>query len=234
MNQMDAQFLKGQILKITIVWLSIFILAGFVIAKNSTDRVTLSVFPETPKSGEPIVITFSFSNPIDKPSATSYILYINGEIAESGSVILAPQSDFKHQYAYANPLLRGEQVNFTLKTNSETGEHAKIVSLPAYPPQLMSSFVSFAAFSTSVMSTMISMEYFTDAFGSDKGVNTGIIISIILSAILIFLELSQAAKVNNEVSILSRYRINLRNLSMILIVIFMGMVFTRTIMILGY
>jgi hypothetical protein len=234
MNWHRASQYKGLTLKIAIIWLSIALLASFLITmKSNANPITLSIVPEVPKIKEPIVATFSISNSTDKPSNTSYQLYVNGKLVESGNMVVAQQSSSKHQYAYTNCLERGEQVNFTLKASSDTGNFLKVVSLPAYPPQLMSSFVSFAAFSTSVMSSMISTEYFNNAFGTTSGPNTGIIIAVILSALLIFLELSQAATADKGITILGHYRISLGNMAAILFIIFMGMVLTRTVMILA-
>ena len=82
--------------------------------KSNANPITLSIIPEVPKTGEPVVATFYISNSTDKPSATSYQLYANGQLVESGSMIVAQQSVSKHQYAYTNHLERGEQVNFAL------------------------------------------------------------------------------------------------------------------------
>ena len=235
MNWQSASQYKGLILKIAISWLSIALLASFLITmKSNANPITLSIIPEVPKTKEPVVATFSISNLTDKPATTSYHLYVNGKLVESGSMLVAQQGSSKHQYAYTNYLERGEQVNFILKAHSDTGNFIKVVSLPAYPPQLMSSFVSFAAFSTSVMSAMISMEYFNNTFGTtSSGLNTGIIIAIILSVLLIFLELSQAATADKGITILGHYRISLGNMAAILFIIFLGMVFTRMVMILA-
>ena len=234
MNKIKASQYKGLILKIAVVWLSIFLLVGFLIATKSTDSpITMYIIPEVPKTGEPIVATFNINNPSEEPVTTSYQLYVNSKLVESGSTTIAPRSSSKYQYAYKNYLERGEQVNFALKTNSDNGSFDKIVSLPAYPSQLMSSFVSFAAFSTSVMSSMLSMEYFTNTFGSTSGLNTGIIICIILIALLIFLELTQAITAGRRTAIISSYRIGFTTMSTILFIIFIGMVFTKVVMIIA-
>ncbi|MFC1932388.1 hypothetical protein ACFLXU_01990 [Chloroflexota bacterium] len=233
MNKQKSNQYKGLALKIGITWLCIFLLAGFFVAmKTNASPITMSIIPEVPKAGEPIVATFNMSNSTDEPSTTSYQLYVNGRLVESGSITVAPQTSSKHQYAYTNPLERGQQVNFVLETSSDSGSFVRAVSLPAYPPQLMSSFVSFAAFSTSVMSSMISSEYFTNTFGTTSGINTGIIISIILIALLVFLELTQAITTGKGITILSSYRVGLGNMTSILFIIFVGMVFTRVVMIL--
>jgi hypothetical protein len=235
MNWQRVSQYKGLILKVVIVWLSIALLASFLITmKSNANPVTLSIVPEVPKTKEPIVATFSISNSTDKPTTTSYQLYVNGKLVEIGSMVIAPQNSSKHQYTYTNCLQRGEQVNFTLRASSDTSNYLKVVSLPAYPPQLMSSFVSFAAFSTSVMSTMISMEYFNNTFGTTSGgLNTGIIIAVILIVLLIFLELSQTVTADKGITLIGHYRISLGNMSAILFIIFLGMVFTKTVMILA-
>ncbi len=225
---------QGIILKIAIVWLCVFLLLGFLIAsKVAASPITMSVIPEVPKTGEPVVATFNINNPSPESSTTSYQLYINGKLVESGMTTIAPYTGTKYQYAYRNSLERGEQVNFVLKTSSDDGDTEKIVSLPAYPSQLMSSFVSFAAFSTSVMSSMITMQYFNEAFGTTSGVNTGIIVAIVLIALLIFLELTQAVTAGKRNTILGSYRTSFTTVSTILFFIFIGMVFTRVVMILA-
>jgi hypothetical protein len=234
MSKQKVSLNKGLALKVGIIWLCIFLLSGFFIAtRANSNPITMSIIPEVPKEGEPVVATFDILNLTDKPSTTSYQLYINGRLAESGSIALAPQGSTRHQYAYTNSLERGKQVSFLLKTSSDGGDFVKAVSLPAYPPQLMSSFVSFAAFSTSVMSSMISMEYFTNTFGSASSINTGIIISAILIVLMVFLELAQAVPVGKRIGILERYRFNFRNMATILFIVFVGMVFTRIVMIIA-
>jgi len=234
MNKGRVSQRRGLILKIAIAWLCTLLLLGFLTATRSTvNPITMSIIPEVPKTGEPILATFNINTPSDEPSTTSYQLYVNGKLLESGSTTIAPQASSKYQYAYKNTLQRGEQVNFVLKTSSDSGSFDKIVSLPAYPPQLMSSFVSFAAFSTSVMSSMVSMEYFTNTFGTTATINTGIIVSIILIALLIFLELTRAIITGRRITIISSYRAGFTTMSTILFIIFVGMVFTKLVMIIA-
>jgi len=226
-----ASHYKELILRIAITWLCTFLLIGFLIAiRSAAGPITMLILPEVPKEGEPIIATFTISNPDDTPLKTNYQLYVNGKLIENGSATVAPQGNIKHQYAYTNSLKRGEQVNFVLKTSSDRGSFDKIVSLPPYPSQLMSSFVSFAAFSTSVMSSMISSEYFTNTFDTTSGFNTGITICFILIALLIFLELTQAITAGRQITILGTYRAGFRIVSTILFVIFIGMVFTKVVM----
>ena len=225
---------QGLILKTAVVWLCIFLLAGFIIASKSTSSpITMSVIPEVPKTGEPIVVTFNLNNPTDQPLSRSYQLYANDRFVQSGNVTVSPKASAKYQYAYRNPLAKGEQVNFALKTSSDSGDIDKTVSLPAYPPQLLSSFVSFAAFSTSVMSSMITTEYFNNVFGTTNTLNTGIIVAVVLIALLIFLELTQTGIAAKKGRTLASYRTAFGTISAVLFAIFVGMVFTKVVMILA-
>ncbi len=234
MSDTKASQHKGLILRIVITWLCVFLLSSFLIAaRSSANPVTMSIIPEVPKTGEPIVATFNINNPSDKPVTTEYRLYVNRQLVQSGRTTVAAQARSQYQYAYQNSLERGEQVNFVLRTSSDSGSFDKMVSLPAYPPQLMSSFVSFAAFSTSVMSSMVSMEYFNATFGTTRTINTGIIVSLILITLLIFLELTQAVTAGRRTTIISSYRVSFSTVSTILFIIFIGMVFTKLVMIMA-
>ena len=83
------------------------------------------------------------------------------------------------------------------------------------------------------MSSFISIEYFDDAFGTTSGLNTGIMVSIILIALLIFLELTQAVAAGKKTTTLVGYRAGFSMLSAILFVILLGMVFTKVVMIIA-
>ena len=149
-----------------------------------------------------------------------------------GAATRAPTSSKTYQYAYANPLRMGEQLNFIVRTQSELGDYEKVVSSQPYPPQVWSSFVSFASFSTSVMSSMSTMTYYRSTFGSDMGLNVGIITSIVLIALLIFLELTQPLLRQKRVAVLGKLRLRFSTVTWILFIIFMGIVYTRVVMIL--
>ena len=80
-----------------------------------------------------------------------------------------------------------------VKTQSGQGNYERVVSSPPYPPQVWSSFVSFASFSTSLVSSMSTMTYYQTTFGSDIGLNIGLIATAVLIGLLIFLELTKAS-----------------------------------------
>ncbi len=217
--------------KLAIVWLGIFLLGTFwLTVRGTSDPVNLAVMPQVPREGEPIIATFKLSNPSSHALVTSYQLYANGELLKEGATAIAPESSKTYQYAYENPLKLGEQLNFVVKTQSEQGNYEKVLSSPQYPPQVWSSFVSFASFSTSVMSSMSTMTYYQSTLGSNVGLDVGIIASMVLIALLIFMELTQPLVKVKTVAVPGRLRIRFSTVTWILLIIFMGIVYTKVVM----
>ena len=195
-------------LKIIIIWLAILLMGSFWLTlRAGSDPVSLAVVPVVPREGEPIIVTFKLNNPTPQLISTEYQFYANGELMNMGTAVIVSGSAKLYQYAYRNPLELGEQVSFVVKVMSSQGSYEKAVSLPSYPPQIWSSFVSFASFSTSVMSFMSSMTYYQGSFGSGVGFNVGLLCSVVLIGLLIFLELAQASLREKAIALLGRARL---------------------------
>ena len=228
---MDRQ--RGIKLKITVIWLAILLMGSFWLTmRTGSDAVSLAVVPEVPREGEPLIATFKLNNPSPQAVSTEYQFYANGELLKEGVATIAPDSSKTYQYAYRNPLQLGEQVNFVVNATSAQGSCEKVVSLPAYPPQIWSSFVSFASFSTSMMGFMSSMVYYQSSFGSEVGPNVGLLCTVVLIGLLIFLELTQPLLREKTIAILGRLGLRFSTVSKILFIIFIAMVYTRVVMIL--
>ncbi len=116
--------------------------------------------PEVPKPGQPVIVTFKLNNPAATASASSYQLFLDGKLLNSGSAALAPDSSQKYQYIYPSILPVGENASFLLKVHSNNGDYQRMVITPLFQPQLASSFVSFAAFSTTGMTSLASASYY--------------------------------------------------------------------------
>jgi len=221
-------------LKIIIIWLAILLMGSFwLTVRAGSDPVSLAVVPVVPREGEPIIATFKLNNPTPQTISTEYQFYANGELMNKGTAVIVSGSAKLYQYAYRNPLELGEQVSFVVKTMSSQGSYEKAVSLPSYPPQIWSSFVSFASFSTSVMSFMSSMTYYRSSFGSGMGFNVGLLCSVVLIGLLIFLELAQASLREKTIAVLGRARLRFTTVTWILFIIFIGIVYTKVVMILA-
>lgn len=219
-------------LKIAILWLAILLMGSFWLTLGtSSDMASLVVLPKVPREGEPVVATFKLNNPSSQVTIISYQLYTDGELTREGIATLPPASSKVYRYAYKNPLLLGEQVNFMVKTSSSKGNYEQIVSLPSYPPQIWSSFVSFASFSTSLMSSLSSMTYYQSTFGSQMNFNLGLLFTIVLAALLIFLELSQPLLQQRTITVLGRLRLRFSTVTWILFTIFLGIFYTSVMMV---
>jgi len=228
---MDSQ--RGIKLRIIIIWMAILLMGSFwLTVRTGSEPVSLAVIPEVPREGEPIIAIFKLNNPTSQPINTSYQFYANGELMKEGATTIPAGSSKVYEYAYKNPLELGEQLKFVVKTQSEQGDYEGVVSSPPYPPQVWSSFVSFASFSTSVMSSISTMTYYQTTFGRDMGLNIGLIASAVLIGLLIFLELTRLSLQQKTIATLGRLRLRFSTVTWILFIIFMGMVYTTVVMIL--
>ena len=217
-----------------IIWFAVLVMASLTFGlHDATAPLSVSVFPEVPSEGEPLLVFFNLKNPSIEESSTDYQLYANGNLVMEGSTELSPLSTKKYQYTYVNSLEIGEQVTFYVKSTSGGVESEEYISLPAYPPQVWSSFVSFATFSTTVMSYMTTMAYYDQSFSDGAALNVGLIFSVVLITLLIYLELSEPHLYDKSFKVMGDLRIRFARLSGILFVIFVGMVFTQIALIIG-
>lgn len=220
--------------KMLIIWFVVLVMASLIVGfHDAAAPVSMSVFPQVPVEGEPVLVTFSLNNPSIQANLADYELYANGELIMDGTAELASLSYKKYQYTYVNPLEMGEQVTFVVKSKVGEKNYDEYMSLPAYPPQVWSSFVSFATFSTTAMSYMTTMAYYDQEFGDSATLNVSVIFSIVLIGLLIYLELTEPSLSEKTFKSIGNLRIRFSRLSAILFVIFIGMVFTQVALIIG-
>ena len=225
---------KSLYFKLALVSISILLMGSFWLTmRTSRDPVSMVITPEVPKEGEPILATFKLNNPSSQPLPTNYQFYSNGELLMEGTTTIAPASYDLQQYAYRNPLPIGEQINFVIKTESKLGNHEKIVSSPAYPPQIWMSITSIAAVSTTMMSSIITTTYYKINFADTGRINVGILVTIALLVLFTFLELARPSIAGRRVRVLGHLRIRLSTITWILLIIFMGIFYTKVVMILS-
>jgi len=220
--------------KLALLWLGILLLGSFwLTVRGTSDPVSMVVVPEVPREGEPIIATFKLNNPSSQALVMRYEFYANGELLKEGITTIAPISGKTYQHAYNNSLTLGEQLNFVVEARSEQGSYEKVLSSPPYPPQVWSSFVSFASFSTSVMSSMSTMTYYQSTFATDMGFNVGLVCTVVLVVLLIFLELTRPVLSGTTIAVVGRLRIRFSTITWMLFTIFMGIVYTTAMMILA-
>lgn len=225
---------RGTRLKMVTVWLAILLLGSFwLTVRGTSDPVSMAVIPQVPREGESIIATFKLNNQSSDALVTRYQFYANGELLKEGSTTIVPGFGKTYKYAYKNPVPLGERLSFIVRTQSEQGDYEKFLSLPPFPPQVASSFVSFASFSTSVMSFMSTMTYYQSTMGTNIGFNVGLLYTIVLIALLIFSELTQPLLQGKTIAILKRLRLRFNTVTWVLFIIFMGIVYTKVVMILA-
>lgn len=225
---------SGTAFKLAIIWLAMLLLGSFYLSvRETSEPLSMTVIPQAPREGEPIMATFKLGNPTSEAAVTGYQFYANGKLISQGVTTIDGATGKTYTYAYANPLQMGERLSFSVTIQSEQGDYERAISSPPYPPQVWSSFVSFASFSTSVMSSMSNMSYYQSTFGDDTVLNMGVIFAIVLIAVLIFIELTQPVVEGRTIGALGRLRVRYSTVSWILLFIFMGMVYSRTVMVLA-
>ncbi len=233
--------------------LTVVILMTFIVSmRGLSDPISMSVHPEVPREGEPISVAFTIKNFDASKTAYTYMLYANGVKVFQGTTSIAPFSAKRNGYLYKNPMALGDQVNFFLEVKSPKGTFIKTISSPAYPPQVWTSFVSFATFSTAMAGSMAgtmasssiasstttttttaiaTMTYYTDYFGAKEAINVGVIFSIVLIVLLIHIEVTEPF--SGLESFTGRVRVRFNRLNVVLFIIFISMVFTQIALIIS-
>lgn len=224
---------RGIRFKIVIVWLAILLLGSFwLTVRGASEPVSMGIIPQVPREGESIIVIYRLNNQSPEVVVTRYQFYADGKLLKEGITTIIPGFGKIYRYTYKNTVPLGGRLNFLVRTQSEQGDYEKFLSIPPYPPQIWSSFVSFASFSTSVMSFMTTMSYFQGTFGSSAGFNVGLLFAVILIALLILLELTQSFLHEKTDAFLHKLRLNFNTVTWILFIIFMGVFYTRVVIML--
>lgn len=220
-------------LVLVIIWLAIAMSAIFAYGVHSaSDLVTVSVMPQAPRKGEPVILTVNLTNPGALASPVSYDILVNRGMVQSGSVVLNPLATRKYSYVYVNDLELGEQAIFTVRASTPHRQVEEVVTVPGYAPQVWSSFVAFASFSTSVMGSITTMVYYQDSFIQNQALQVGLVVAVVLILLLLFRELTMSSRHKVSGSTMVLLRVKFGVMVAILLIIFLGMIFTRIVMVL--
>jgi len=202
--------------------------------RSSSELVSVSVLPEVPRQGDPVSVSLKLNNPDPEYLPVSYELYVNEERIKAGSAVLDPLSTAAYTFNYISRAELGTQTIIMVKTDTSQGGYLKTVAVPGYTPQIWSSFVSFASFSTSVMGSMSSMVYYQDSFTQSQGMQVSIVFAVVLLLLLIFRDVTVPIPVPRRAAgSLALLRVKFGALATVLLIIFLGMIFTRVVMILA-
>ena len=218
------------------IWLLILPAAGLWFSLvMAGEPVTMSVFPHVPREDAPLVVASGIANQGASDENISYRFYVDGLLFAEGGSFLTDATSKAFRYVREPSVKIGQRISFALESNAVGQDFERTASLPAYPPEVWSSFVSFATFSTSVMSSLITTTFYSGAFVAPDALNLGLMIVGILLALMIFLELTIWLKYTEASTLagnifLTRFvalRVRFGRLALVLFVIFIGMVVTR-------
>ena len=229
-NSLDKQKTHKLLLLASII----VVLTAFTLSlQANSGQLSMSILPEAPSEGDPLLVSFSLQNPGLSELPTDYQLFVNGKLAMEGNTVLPPDSNKKYEYVYKNPAQIGEQIVFVARSSAGGEEFEEVISYPAYPPVVWSSFVSFTSYSTNVMSYMTTMAYFEESFTDKATINVGGIFSIVLIILLMYLELTKPHLFKKTMTMVNDLRLRFGRLVGVLFIIFVGMVLAQIAVIVG-
>ncbi|MEM4521496.1 MAG: hypothetical protein QXF23_07225 [Candidatus Bathyarchaeia archaeon] len=233
-------------IRITLAFIAIFL---SVLLLNSismqSNTLTVRFFPTVIKEDEPVVITITLNNIYLQPQKFHLRLYVNSEQVAAISAQLEPRGTQLITYTCPPPKIGQALRIYVEAINLDNGEmHGEYLNIPQAPPELLMGFSAFSSFASSLTSTtsttsMATITYYLNTMGLttqeatvQPAINTGVILSITLILLLIFIELTDPAygKMGRRISALrGRYAA----LSTTLLLIFSGIVLTKIVMIIA-
>jgi len=222
---------KSSYTRLAMLWIVIALLI-LLIGSTTTKTITVHYFPVFPVEGDPLFIKVNLRNPKPYSCRFKVAVYSDGvKITDSMIVIPGNGMEELEFVTPAKDLLGTSQRIYVEAYNMDSNDkYEASIMIPPYPPEIFSSFVSFASFSSTVMSYLTTFAYYQETMIS-KGINVGLVISFALIGLLIFQELSDPAY-----GIVDRRILELRERYgkqvAILLIVFFGMVLTKIILIL--
>ena len=235
--------MKGQIgLAFAALFLAVLLIGSL---SMQSEALTVRFFPTVTKENEPLVITATLNNIRPKPQKYHLSLYVDGEQVAAVEALLEPAAIQTLTYTRASPRSSEALRIYVEAVNLDTGEkYREYLNIPQIPPELWISFSAFSSLTTTLTSTtsttsLATITYYLNTMGmaaqgaaGQPTINTGIIISITLILLLVFIELTDPAygKIGRRIAAL---RMRYGTLSTILLLIFVGIVLTKVVMIIA-
>ena len=238
------------------LFVALFLSLLFLNSWTQIDQtLNLPYFPSFTKEGEPFVVRAQVRNAAEEPRRIRVTLFVDGSEAMLSESLLEPLTTQSSTLTLPAPEL-GTAVRFYAEAvDLETGARfTEALMVPQSPPEAWMSFASFSSLTTmllssssssslmsssssSSMSSSFTISYYQSTIGLARapikwGINVGLTVSIILLALLVFIELT-----NPGFSTLGKRLTGLRAryslLTANLLLIFVGLVITRIVMIIA-
>jgi hypothetical protein len=173
--------------RLVIVWLLILPLVAFWLSwLRPQAAADLTVFPVLPKANEPVVATLRVSNLRETLDPARFTLYADGRVVLEGTTSVPAESVKVVQFARALP--QPARGSYTASVTTADGAVRESHQLPEYSPQVLSSFVSFAASSTTMMTSLINMSYYRSSFAGTNVLDFGLVLVLVMLGMTVFVE----------------------------------------------
>ncbi|MBM2825958.1 MAG: hypothetical protein HW403_22 [Dehalococcoidia bacterium] len=218
-------------LRLVVIWLAIIAALAFWMGSAPyQDPMRFTVLPQVPRIGEPLSLTLELSGTKDVGQAFQFELYANGKLVQQGSGHVLPGAHRRYTHSYPYTLGRGQQATFYAKAIIDGREFSKVVALPPYPPQVWSSFVSFASFSTSMMGSISTSVVYGTNFKPRMGFNVGLAVVLVLLSLSVFQELTYPLQSEGRKSGLLQIHTRFQELLIPLLIVFLGIAYTLMVL----
>lgn len=226
-------------LRLLIVWACIALIAVFAISTVLAGRETLQLtcLPMVPREGLPTLLHLALRNLSRSEEDYAFRIYVNGEVVVEGKMFIPARSSRDIRYIAPADIPVGQSLKIYAQAQTVGGSvrYEKHLEIPPCPPEIWSSFSSLASFSTSQRVYITSFSYYK-SFAAEatifSAVNSGVVVTISLLVVLVFLQVSDP----------SWRRLGARTLSMrarygwlaaALLAIFGCMIFTKVVLIIS-
>jgi len=226
-------------LRLLIVWACIALIAVFAISTVLAGRETLQLtcLPMVPREGLPTLLHLALRNLSRSEEDYAFRIYVNGEVVVEGKMFIPARSSRDIRYIAPADIPVGQSLKIYAQAQTVGGSvrYEKHLEIPPCPPEIWSSFSSFASFSTSLLGYVTSFSYYMSfaAQANTLGnLNAGAIVTVALLGVLVFLQVSDPSWRSLGIRTLS-LRTRYGWLAVVLLAIFACMVFTRVILIMA-
>lgn len=225
---------KPYVYRIVVLWalvLSLILLYQGV----GGNIISIDYFPVFPRIGEPVQIIVRLSNPDPEPKLLDVRVYVDGLVVANWLTHVDGLSIREYRVVEPSRFSVGESIRVHVDAvNIGSGTvYSRSAMVPPFPPEVFSSFTSFASFSSTLMGlydyTIILHDDGSRHYASWE-VNAGLILSLTLIGLLVFLELTDPAY-GNIGERLTHLRRNYTREAIILLIVFLAMVATKVIFI---
>ena len=237
----------GRALALAYVFLFLVIIL-FNSFDQTSDVLNLSHFPSIPRENEPFTIRAMIKNTAVEPRKYSLTMYIDGDAVMASESTFDPLSTQSSTLTLESPPLGSALRIYAEAIDLETGDkYTQSLLMPQSPPEAWMSFASFSSLtslllsssssSSSSMSSSFTISYYKNTIGLSEStvrwsINIGLIASITLVALLVFIELTNPGFSDlgpRLKGLRARYSLLTANL----LLVFIGLVLTRIVIIIA-